>query len=212
MPTRSVSASCGLGAIQRTCEVHGRGGKLHCGRDGMSWSATSSSQLSPSSRLQNRRLGSVPAYTLPSAALTATLNTSGAGNGTSSKLSPPSALRLSPPPRHPTYTVSPSSAKHCAPEPCRRVCAPTLTNASPVVANSSIPPHDRASPPRVRARRVKTQIKHLERQQRWFQPSRAHGREVLLRRAGQRLGPRFPRGQHKLRCAECDAARLVVRP
>ena len=43
-----------------------------------------------------------------------------------------------PPPRHPTYTVSPSSARHCAPEPCRRVHAPTLTNASPVVASRSI--------------------------------------------------------------------------
>ena len=31
------AAGCSkLGAIQRTCEVHGRGGKLHCGRDGMS--------------------------------------------------------------------------------------------------------------------------------------------------------------------------------
>ena len=28
IPTRSRFASCGLGAIQRTCEVHGRGGKL----------------------------------------------------------------------------------------------------------------------------------------------------------------------------------------
>src|SRR4029077_14666588 len=90
------------------------------------------------SRLRNRRLGSVPAYTARSAALTATLNTSGSRNGTSSKVSPPSALRFSPPPRHPTYTVSPSSARHCAPEPCRRVRAPTLTNASPVVASSSI--------------------------------------------------------------------------
>src|SRR6478672_2455246 len=138
MPTSTTSGSCGLGAIQRTCEVHGRGGKLHSGREGMSWSATSSSQLSPPSRLRNRRLGSVPAYTAPSAALTATLNTSGSGNGTSSKVSPPSALRFSPPPRHPTYTVSPSSARHCAPEPCRRVRAPTLTNASPVVASNSI--------------------------------------------------------------------------
>jgi len=138
IPTSTTSRSCGLGAIQRTCEVQGRGGKLQSGRDGISCSATSSSQLSPPSRLQNSRLGSVPAYTAPSAALTATLNTSGSGNGRSSKLSPPSALRFSPPPRHPTYTVSPSSAKHCALAPCRRVCAPTLTNASPVVANSSI--------------------------------------------------------------------------
>src|SRR5918992_5572760 len=111
----------------------------------MSSSATSSSQLSPPSRLQNRRLGSVPAYTAPSAALTATLNTSGSGNDRSSKLSPPSALRFSPPPRHPTYTVSQSSARHCAPEPCRRVCPPTLTNASPVVANSSIPTGSRVT-------------------------------------------------------------------
>src|SRR5918996_1674368 len=139
MPTSTSSGSCGLGAIQRTCEVQGRGGKLHSGRDGMSWSATSSSQLSPPSRLQNRRLGSVPAYTLPSAALTATLYTSGSGKDRSSKLPPPSVLRFSPPPRHPTYTVSPPSARHCAPEPCSRVWAPTLTNASPVVANSSIP-------------------------------------------------------------------------
>ena len=28
IPTRSTPASCGLGAIQRTCDVHGRGGKL----------------------------------------------------------------------------------------------------------------------------------------------------------------------------------------
>ena len=34
MPARIVSASCGLGAIQRTWDVHGRGGKLHVGRDG----------------------------------------------------------------------------------------------------------------------------------------------------------------------------------
>src|SRR4051794_26608902 len=66
------------------------------------------------------------------------LNTSVSGSDTSSKLSPPSALRLSPPPRQPTYTVSPSSARHCAPEPCKRVDPPTLTNASPVVANNSI--------------------------------------------------------------------------
>jgi hypothetical protein len=60
----------------------------------MSCSATSSAQLSPPSRLQNSRLGSVPAYTAPSVALTATLNTSGLGNGTSSNVSPPSSLRF----------------------------------------------------------------------------------------------------------------------
>src|SRR5215207_238043 len=138
MPTSITSGSCGLGAIQRTCEVQGRGGKLQSGRDGISLIATSSSQLSPPSRLRNSRLGSVPTYTVPSAALTARLNTSRSGNGTSSKVSPPSALRFRPRPRHPTYTVSPSSARHCAPESCRRVWAPTLTNASPVVASSSI--------------------------------------------------------------------------
>ena len=32
----TTSASCGLGAIERMCEAQGRGGKLHCGRDGIS--------------------------------------------------------------------------------------------------------------------------------------------------------------------------------
>ena len=46
IPTRSSrSASCGLGAIQRTCEVHGRGGKLHVGAEGISRSEASSTQL-----------------------------------------------------------------------------------------------------------------------------------------------------------------------
>jgi hypothetical protein len=36
IPTRSRSASCGLGAIQRTCDVRGRGGKLQCRREGSS--------------------------------------------------------------------------------------------------------------------------------------------------------------------------------
>ena len=42
MPTSSRPASCGSGAIQRTWCVHGRGGKLQLGLDGMSWSASSS--------------------------------------------------------------------------------------------------------------------------------------------------------------------------
>src|SRR5439155_22099676 len=62
IPTRSTSASCGLGAIQRTCEVHGRGGKLHVGRDGSSKSAFSSRQVAPRSSLRKSALGSVPAY------------------------------------------------------------------------------------------------------------------------------------------------------
>src|SRR4051812_10550425 len=44
IPTRSRSASWGLGAIQRTCDVQGRGGKLHVGRDGSSSKAVSSRQ------------------------------------------------------------------------------------------------------------------------------------------------------------------------
>jgi hypothetical protein len=35
----------GLGAIQRTCQVHSRGGKLQLGRDGSSSSASSGRQL-----------------------------------------------------------------------------------------------------------------------------------------------------------------------
>src|SRR3954452_22393195 len=138
MPTSTTPASCGLGAIQRTCEVHGRGGKLQVGFDGISWSATSSSHVSPRSWLRKSRLGSVPAYTAPSTGLTATLKTSCSGTATSSKVSPPSALRLSPPPRQPTWTSSPPIARHWAPDPSRRVPAPTRTKASPVVASSSI--------------------------------------------------------------------------
>src|SRR3954452_25165995 len=138
MPTSTTPASCGLGAIQRTCEVHGRGGKLQVGFDGISWSATSSSHVSPRSWLRKSRLGSVPAYTAPSTGLTATLKTSCSGTATSSKVSPPSALRLSPPPRQPTYTSLPPAARHWAPDPSRRVPAPTRTKASPVVTSSSI--------------------------------------------------------------------------
>jgi hypothetical protein len=54
MPARSTSASCGLGAIQRTCDVHGRGGKLHDGRDGSSSSASSSRHVSPRRQLEQR--------------------------------------------------------------------------------------------------------------------------------------------------------------
>ena len=50
-----------IGAIQRTCDVHGLGGKLHVGRESSSSSASSARQLSPPSSLRNRRLGSVPA-------------------------------------------------------------------------------------------------------------------------------------------------------
>jgi hypothetical protein len=61
MPARRRSPSCGLGAIQRTCDVHGRGGKLQVGRDGSSSSAVSSCHVSPASSLRNSALGSVPA-------------------------------------------------------------------------------------------------------------------------------------------------------
>src|SRR5205823_7400657 len=88
IPTRSRLASCGLGAIHRTCDVHGRGGKLQRGREGSSSSAFSSRQLSPRSSLRNSRLGSVPAYTAPSAALTASENTAGSGNSHSIQLRP----------------------------------------------------------------------------------------------------------------------------
>jgi hypothetical protein len=37
--------------------------------------------------------------------------------------------------RHPDVRLM---VNHCAPDPCRRVCAPTLTNALPVVASNSI--------------------------------------------------------------------------
>src|SRR6478736_1533369 len=117
IPTRSRPASCGLGAIQRTCEVHGRGGKLQCGREGSSSSASSSRQLLPWSSLRNSRLGSVPAYTAPSAALTAIENTPGSGNPRSTHVRPPSTLRRTPPSRRLAYNVlaSPrSSATHCA--------------------------------------------------------------------------------------------------
>src|ERR671919_996844 len=78
IPTSSSSGSCGLGAIQRTCEVHGRGGKLQRGFDGISCNAVRSSQVSPPSRETKSALGSVPAQTAPSGP-TATENTSAPG-------------------------------------------------------------------------------------------------------------------------------------
>src|SRR5438045_8772933 len=92
IPTRSTSASCGLGAIQRTCEVHGRGGKLHVGRDGSSSSASSAYQFAPRSSLRKSRLGSVPAYTAPSAGLTASEKTPGSGGEQSSQVRPASLV------------------------------------------------------------------------------------------------------------------------
>src|SRR5439155_3799798 len=101
IPTSSSPASCGLGAIQRTCEVHGRGGKLQVGAEGISRSAANSTQLCPPSALRNSMLGSQPAYTLPSTGLTATEKTSGCGNFKFCQFSPPSLLFHTPWPREP---------------------------------------------------------------------------------------------------------------
>src|SRR6266498_2307901 len=120
IPTRSSFASCGLGAIQRTCDVHGRGGKLQLGREGSSSSASSSRHDCPRSSLRNSRLGSVPAYTAPSALLTASEKTPGSGNAQSVQLRPASLVRRTPPSRSPAQTVcgsSGSTARHCAPLP-----------------------------------------------------------------------------------------------
>src|SRR4029077_12000939 len=97
-------------------------GKLQLEREGSSSSASSSRQLSPRSSLRNSRLGSVPAYTAPSTALTASENTPGSGSAQSSQLRPASTVRHTPPSRSPAYTVSGSSgptARHCPPLPGR---------------------------------------------------------------------------------------------
>src|SRR6516165_9812085 len=91
IPTSRRSGSCGLGAIQRTCDVHGRGGKLQVGREASSSSASSAVHDSPPSSLRKRRLGSQPAYTAPSAALTATEKTSCSGKPHSDHVDAPSA-------------------------------------------------------------------------------------------------------------------------
>src|SRR5260370_1041044 len=78
---------CGSGAIERTWCVQGRGGKLQRSREGMSCSA-SSSDHDPPSRATNRRLGSVPAYSAPSAALIATERTLGSGRSICSHVAP----------------------------------------------------------------------------------------------------------------------------
>src|SRR5262249_27820031 len=133
IPTSSRSASCGLGAIQRTCEVHGRGGKLQLGRDGSSSSAPNSRQLSPRSSLRNNPLAPLPAYPLPSAARTASETTPGAGTPQPSQLRPPSTLRRTPPSRRPANTVSASAgsrAKPCPPPPDRNSSTPPASPAS----------------------------------------------------------------------------------
>src|SRR5262249_57592152 len=123
IPTKSRSASYGLGAIQRTCDVHGRGGKRQRGRDGSSRSAFSSRQLSPLSSLRNSRLGSVPAYTAPSAALTASEDTAGSGNVQAVQLLPPSRLRRGPRSPGPPQTaarLARSPAGPASPAPPKR--------------------------------------------------------------------------------------------
>ncbi len=76
MPTSSRPASCGLGAIQRTCDVQGRGGKLQVGADGMARSDSSSNQLDPSVTAAEDRARLAAGVDRPSAGLTATENTS----------------------------------------------------------------------------------------------------------------------------------------
>ena len=60
IPARSVSASCGSGAIQRTCDVHGLGGKLQVGCEGSSSKPASSLHVSPAvvAAVEGARLGS----------------------------------------------------------------------------------------------------------------------------------------------------------
>src|SRR5690606_5672170 len=101
MPASSRSASRGFGAIHRTCDVHGRGGKLHVGAEGRRRSASSSRQLDPPSSLRKIMLGSVPAYTAPSAGLTAREKTSRAGRSALDHDRPPSSLLHTPLPREP---------------------------------------------------------------------------------------------------------------
>ena len=61
MPTSSRSPLCGSGAIQRTCDVHGRGGYAHEEAEGTSRNASSASQSPVPSGLRNSALGSQPA-------------------------------------------------------------------------------------------------------------------------------------------------------
>ena len=101
IPTSRRSPSCGLGAIQRTCDVHGRGGKLHDGRDGSSSSASSGRHVSPPLSLRKRRLGSVPAYRRPLAELIAREKTADSGSAQSTQFRPASCVRRTPPSRKP---------------------------------------------------------------------------------------------------------------
>ena len=83
----------------------------------------------------------VPAYTAPSAALTASEKTPGSGSAQSTQLRPPSRVRRTPCARKPAYKVSGSSgstARHYAPLPARKNRAdPPVTGL--VKANDSVP-------------------------------------------------------------------------
>ena len=145
IPASSRLWSCGLGAIQRTWDVQGRGGKLQVGREGRSSNASSAFHVVPLSPLANRRLGSVPAYTVPSAGLTASEKTPGSGSAQSTHDAPKSSLRRTPPSRSPAKTVSGlfgSTARHWAPAASSERVATQVpsvssrrTIASPVAAN-----------------------------------------------------------------------------
>src|SRR4029450_11212518 len=99
----------------------------------------------PPYSLRNRRLGSVPAYTAPSTALTATENTAASGNPQSTQLRPPSTLRRTPPARNPAYTASPSTARHCAPLSDRDRSTPQPSPVSSIrTTPSPVAPYKRA--------------------------------------------------------------------
>src|SRR5206468_5545398 len=94
---------------------------------------------------------SVPAYTAPSTALTATENTAASGNPQSTQLRPPSTLRHTPPARNPAYTVPAadgSSARHCAPLPDRNSSTTQPSPASSMrTTPSPVAPYNRAIAP-----------------------------------------------------------------
>src|SRR3954454_6482937 len=93
MPAMMRLGSSWERAIERTWEVQGRGGKLQVGDEGRFFNPSNSHHEPPPSRLRNRLLGSVPAYTASSTGETATDVILGWATPESrSQLLPPSAL------------------------------------------------------------------------------------------------------------------------
>jgi hypothetical protein len=103
----------------------------------MSCSAASSVHDEPSCAT-NSRLGSVPAYSAPSAGPIATEKTLGSGSSIRCHVAPPSSLRRAPSLRVPTSTRSPLVATHCAPSPSSTVAwsSMRIRRSSRVQANT----------------------------------------------------------------------------